>query len=204
MLHFRFIPVLLSVLLMLGLTGCDDGGGEDNSAPRTVVTFGDSITSDYNYPGTPPWPEILQAMRPEWTIINRAAGSERIATTRAKASRSITEDTDVAVVMIGTVNAIFGDTGSYSSDLAEIIRIGKARGAKVVVCTIPPVSGSRIGLASTVDRINGLIRDTVSAEGATLVNIFGELNGSPERFPDGLHPDLDGQRIIATAVKEKI
>jgi lysophospholipase L1-like esterase len=30
------------------------------------------------------------------------------------------------------------------------------------------------------------------------------LGTDPARFPDNTHPDLDGQRIIAMAVREKI
>ncbi len=203
---YHLSKILTLFALSLLLTSCNEsgGGGGDNSSARTVVVFGDSITSDYNYPGTPPWPDLMQSMRPEWTIINRAEGSERMIGVRAKASSAITEDTDAVVILAGTINALFGDTATFSNDLASVIRIGKARGAKVLVCTIPAMVGPRIIYASSIDRVNTLIRQTASAEGAVLVDIYSELGTDPARFPDNTHPDLDGQRIIAMAVREKI
>ena len=192
---------LLPVLL---LSGCDDGGNGGTSGPRTVAVFGDSISSDFNYPGTPPWPELVKSMRPEWTIVNRARGNERMAGVRARASAGITEDTDTVVVLAGSVNVLVNDTSTIAADLATVIRTGKARGARVLVCTLPPLVGSRSGFASSVERVNQTIRSTASAEGAVLVDLFAELRGRPERFPDGLHPDLDGQRIIAVAIREKV
>jgi len=193
---------LLSILFLLN--ACDSGGGGGSTGPRTVVAFGDSITADFNYPGTPPWPELLKSQRPEWTIINRAQGSERMSGVRRKADGSITEDTDVVVIMVGSVNVLFSDFGTYESDMRETIAIARSRGAKVLLCTIPPMSGGRIGFASSVDRLNATIRNIANTSEANLVNIFGELDGAPERFPDGLHPDLDGQRIISVAIREKI
>jgi lysophospholipase L1-like esterase len=195
---------ILSTFILFA-AGCDSGGSDSGSSgPQNIVIFGDSISSDFNYPGTPPWPQIIQSMKPEWTIVNRARGSERIAAARGKAASSITDSTNVVVVLIGSVNVITSDTGGYANDLRAIIQLGKAKGAKVVVGTIPPMVGGRIGFASAVDRLNQTIRDVVSSEGATLVNIFGELDGDPALFPDGLHPNLDGQRIIAVAMREKI
>lgn len=201
--HIRRLGLLLPLSLLLA--GCiDDGDGDGNGGSRTVVVFGDSISADFNYPGTPPWPELLKSMRPKWTLVNRARGNERIAGVRAKAPGGITEDTDVAVVLIGSVNVLNNDTASFAEDLAFIIRTGRSRGARVVVGTIPPLVGPRSGFSSSVDRLNQTIRQVASAEGAVWVDIFSELDGSPERFPDGLHPDLDGQRILAVAMREKI
>jgi lysophospholipase L1-like esterase len=194
--------LLLFPLLFLSACGGDDDGN-DNSGPRTIITLGDSITADTNYPGTPPWPELVQSQRPEWTIINRARGNERVASVRRKAA-AISESPDVVVIMVGSVNAIHFDLGSYQADLTAAIQSAQATGAKVLVCTIPPMLGPRIGWASTVNRVNGMVRSAASATGATLVDVYSELQGQTERFPDGLHPDLDGQRIIAVAIREKV
>lgn len=201
----RLLGLLTLIPLLLSLTSCDSGGGGGSSSgPMTVMTFGDSITSDFNYPGTPPWPDLLQSQRPELTIINRAAGNERMAGVRRKAESSITEETDVVVIMVGSVNVLFFDFDTYESDMRATIALARSRGARVLICTIPPMVGGRIGFASTVDRLNVIIRDIANTTDARLVNIFNELDGAPERFPDGLHPDLDGQRIISVAIREKL
>ncbi|GEM_PF-3149372 len=201
----RFLTFLFLLPVIVLLSSCDSGGGGGGtSGPITVMAFGDSITSDFNYPGTPPWPDLLKSQRPEWTIINRAQGSERMAGVRRKAESSINEDVDVVVIMVGSVNVIFNDFGTYERDMRETINIARSRGARVLVCTIPPMTGGRIGFASSVDRANALIRSIVSSSEANLVNIFGEFGPDSERFPDGLHPDLDGQRIISVAIREKI
>ncbi len=199
----RLLLCLIPLLLLLG--GCESGGGDGTSGPITLLALGDSITGDVNYPGVPPWPSLLQDMRPEWSVINAGEGSERSSGGRAKIGRLLSRHTpDTVVLLYGSVNAIHNDTASYESDLRSMIASARGAGARVLLCTVPPVTGVRIGLASSIDRINDTVRTVASSEeGVVLIDLFREFGAGSDRFPDGLHPDLDGQRIIAVAVREK-
>jgi lysophospholipase L1-like esterase len=204
---FRLIHWLIPVFY-LALAGCGGGGGGGGSSgPQTLVCMGDSQTGDVNYPGTPPWPGIIASMEPEWTVINAGKGNERASTGVSKVGGLLSRhNPDALVIMYGSANTINRDTNRIKEQIRSIIRSGKGSGAKVLVCTIPPMSKGRAGFQSAVDRVNGEIRAVAKEESATLVDIAKEFTGSAatERFPDGLHPDLDGQRIIAMSVREKI
>lgn len=125
---------------------------------------------------------------------------------RAKAGSALqSAQPDVLVIFYGTNNAIRGDLGSFEADLRATIQAGKNAGAQVAVCTIPAMYGERVVFNDGVFQINTIIRSTASGEGARVIDIFKEFGtNSSERFPDNYHPDLDGQRIIAITVAERI
>ncbi len=204
--RFRTNLWLISILLM-ALAGCGGGGNDGLSGPITLVAMGDSQTGDVNYPGTPPWPSIVASMEPEWKVINAGRGSERAATGVGKVRGLLNRhNPDVLVIMYGSANTVNGDTLRLKEQIRAIIRSGKAKEAKVLVCTIPPMSKGRAGFQTTVDRVNEQIRALAKEESVVLVDIAKEFTGTAatEGFPDGLHPDLNGQRIIAMAIREKI
>ncbi|MEX2606381.1 MAG: GDSL-type esterase/lipase family protein [Kiritimatiellia bacterium] len=201
------IGLLLFAGILCSCNPFDSGsGGGSGSGPQTVLVLGDSISGVTNYPGVPPWPTLIAGMQPEWTLVNRASSRERIAGGRAKVQSALqSAQPDVLVVFYGTNNAIMGDTAGFEGDLRAIIQAGKNAGARVAVCTVPTMYGARRIYNGRISEINSIIRTTAPAEGATVVDIFKELGtDNPDMFPDGIHPDLDGQRIIAIAVAERI
>lgn len=202
----RVFPVLAAGLL---LTSCLDSGGGDgdgSSGPRTVLVIGDSISGGVNYPGVPPWPSLLGQMKPEWTIVNRGVGGTKIASGRSRVGGLLAQSQPQTLVSFyGTNNAIQGDLAGFEGDLRAIIQAGKAAGAEVVVATIPRLVGARAIFNGRVAALNGIIRSVAPAEGARVVDLEKEFSGTGrETFPDGVHPNLDGQRIIAVAMREKI
>ena len=206
----RITTLFIHALLLLSLTGCNpfsSGGSSGPKGPITVLALGDSNTGDVNYPGVQPWPYHLQAMEPEWTVINAGIGGERAAGGRARVNGLLNRhDPDVLVVMYGSNNAIQGDTASYKEDMRAIIRAAKSRNITVVVGNILPISGGRAIFQSRVDSLNQILVELTREEQVRLVNVNREFRGSAqtERFPDGLHPDADGMRILAMAFREGI
>lgn len=193
--------------LCLGLvSSCDSGGDGGGGEPKTVLVIGDSISGKTNYPGVPPWPSLLAGMLPEWTIINRATPGERMGGGAGKVGGLLAEyNPDILVVFYGSNDAIHQDTDNYEAQLASTIQAGKAAGAKVLACTPPYMYGGRSIYNGGIDVCVAGVRSASSTNGAGVVNINGEFGmNSEDRFPDGLHPDLDGQRIIAVSVREKL
>lgn len=190
---------------LLLASGCRDGSSEP-SGPLKILALGDSNTGDVNYPGVPPWPTLLGEMRPDWEVVNAGRGNERVQGGRAKVETLLNRhNPDRMVVMYGSVNVLANDTARFEDDLRALVRAGRSREIRVLVCTIPPMVGGRIGFANSVNRLNETIRRVAEEEDAVLVDVFAEFgDDAGERFPDGLHPDLDGQRIIAMAVREKL
>lgn len=200
-----FLALVLSGLL----SSCiDDGGsgGGGSSGPQTVLVIGDSISGKTNYPGVPPWPSIMAGIVPEWTVVNRATAGQKMSGGRAKVGGLLSSvQPDTLVIFYGSNNAIQGDVSSFAANLDATIQAGIASGAKVAVCTVPFMYGARSIYNGRVGGINASIRAVADARGARVIDINGEFgDSSGDLFPDGLHPNLDGQNIIAISVRERI
>lgn len=199
-------PLLFSFGILLLFPGCRDGRSEPPGG-LTILAMGDSITGDVNYPGVSPWPTLLAEMRPDWEVVNAGRVNERAQGGRAKVENLLNRhNPDRLVLMYGSVNVLANDTARFEDDLRALVRAGRSREFRVLVCTLPPMVGGRAGFANSVVLLNETIRMVAEEEGAVLVDVFAEFRGDglEERFADGLHPDLNGQRIIAIAVREKL
>ncbi|WFB36404.1 GDSL-type esterase/lipase family protein [Kiritimatiellota bacterium B12222] len=206
---FSIFKSILLLGLTLALAACDSGGGSDggSTGPQTVLVIGDSISGDYNYPGVPPWPTLMAGMVPEWTVINKAVGGAKMVDGRAKIGSLITQyNPDTVVIFYGSNNAITSSTAFYESDLQSTIQTCKNAGVnKVLVCNVPYMYGSRSIYNGKVDIVNAGVTTASSAEGVAVVPVNQEFGmDSEDLFPDGLHPNLDGQNIIAMSVRERI
>lgn len=205
-------PRLLAALFLLSFTGCDNpfsssGSGSGPKGPITVVTLGDSNTGSVIYPGVAPWPSRLANQEPEWEVINAGRGGEKSGGGAARVSGLLDRyNPDVLTVMYGANNAIQGDTGNFRSEMRAIIREAKSRDIPVVVGNILPMSGNFARFEGEVNRLNRVLEGLAFEEQVRLVDLHREFRGeaATERFPDGLHPDEDGTRIIAVAMREGI
>lgn len=194
----------LGILALAGLTACNDSDNSGPKAPQTVLVVGDSISADYNYPGTPPWPVVLAEMEPNLSIRNYAKGNEPSSGGRSKIGGALNrEQPDTVVIFYGAVDVINGYGSSTIGNLRSMINDSKAYGAKVLLCNILPMSGRRAGSNGGVDALNPQILALASETGAKHINGNDELPNA-ENYPDGLHPDAEGQRVLAMVIRERI
>lgn len=201
---------IVAVALLIGLAGCDSGGGGGGggtSGAQTVLVMGDSISARGTYPDTIPWPAVLQGMKPEWTVANRAVPGETSGGGASRIAGQLSSvNPDVTVILYGSNDAIQQKQAQFEANLVAMIRDCQAQGSRVAVCTIPPMAGQRVlFFQSTVDDLNAIIRSVAPAQGAKVIRIDREFTvGDRGTFPDGLHPNQDGQNIIAMTVSERI
>ena len=80
----------------------------------------------------------------------------------------------------------------------------QAFGAKAVIVLLHYMYQGRAIYNGNLDVVLDAARAVASDSGAKLANVNRELNNSPDLFPDGLHPGLDGQRIIMVTIREKL
>jgi len=207
---FSPLRFLLSGILMCGLFSACDSGGNSGSAPTgpiKVLAMGDSNTGSGNYPGVAPWPSVLAGIEAEWTMINSGVRGERSSGGSARIGGQLNRHRpDVVVIMYGANNAIMGDMGGYANDIRNMIRASKAAGAKVVLGNTLPMAGARVIFNGRVNTLNAQLAAIAKDEGVVLVDLNREFRGdaAAQRLPDGLHPDADGVRIIAVAMREGI
>jgi lysophospholipase L1-like esterase len=188
--------------------GGGSGGRGSNRTAIKVMTIGDSNTAGNRLtPQIRSWPTRLSEMEPNWTVINVAVGGRRADDGANRVGRLLDQhQPQVLTVMYGAINISQQNMSSYSSDIRSIIRQAKARNVSVVLGTVLPMSGSRAAFQPDVLRLNSSLRSIAAQEGVVLVDLFGEFKGSAavDRFPDGVHPDDDGNRIVAVAMREGI
>jgi lysophospholipase L1-like esterase len=85
--------------------------------------------------------------------------------------------------------------------LEEMVKAGRSHDASVLLATLPAgdASGCRGAGAPGIPALNERIRRLAADEGATVVDLYNALGGSPEGVIgiDGLHPTEEGYTKIA-------
>jgi acyl-CoA thioesterase I len=113
---------------------------------------------------------------------------------------------DIVVIMLGSNDAKSQNwryTADFSTDYASLIAHYRALGARVYLATPPPVyNNGRYGITPAVvnDRVVPLVREVAVSAKAPLIDIFTALSGKPELFPDNVHPNGEGCKLIAQTV----
>jgi acyl-CoA thioesterase-1 len=189
--------LLLAALLCLA--------GAAQSAPRTVMVFGDSLSAAYNLASEEGWVHLVgeraARLSPPWRIVNASVSGE----TTAGGLRRIAEDLkrhqpSVVVIVLGANDALRGQpVAGMRSNLEQMIRLTrKARAEPVLVgLMIPPNYG-----IDYADQFRDMYRDIAAKGRIPLVPFLLEgIADKPELFQaDQLHPTAAAQPRIADNV----
>jgi acyl-CoA thioesterase-1 len=166
----------------------DQGGVPPAAGP--IVFLGDSITSGHRLPADVAFPHRLgQALGVP--VVNAGISGDTTAGGLARLDQEVLAHRPRLVVVELGVNDAFGrrPPETVVANLRMITRRIRAQGAAVVLVhiAIPGVAG---------DGYRSELRAIARAEGAVLVEDF--LAGVvPARTYDGLHPNEEGQAILA-------
>jgi lysophospholipase L1-like esterase len=199
------------------------------------VAFGDSITEGQ----TSPDPTILllnpadsypaklqQLLRARYvdqtvTVINKGRSGERVHEDGEKRFPEVLDDEkpDVVLLLDGANDLLRAGSAGDPEDaispiigsLEEMVQSAKRRRIPVMLATFPPQNrdGKRGAGAPAVPELNDEIRRLAADEGATLVDLYNGLGGTPDGSigVDGLHPTASGYSKIAEiwfeAIKKK-
>jgi lysophospholipase L1-like esterase len=131
-------------------------------------------------------------------------------------ARALAEKPDVVVISLGTndskrptasvTNAVnnWQYKAEFAADYKEMIAAFQATNpaVKVYVCIPVPAYPGRWGINDTTIReeISPLIREVAHDTGATVIDLYTPLSGKRELFPDTVHPNVAGARLVAAAV----
>lgn len=211
--------ILMLLGWVLAVSGCDDSSSkksepepeaeeevqeetesENETVTRSIVAYGDSITTGEADPGSASYPSRLSKIIGE-TVENRGVGG--ISTCRASnnVDSILSRKPRIVLILLGTNDVLAYHVLATSKEcLRNIIRQVRKAGGKPVIATIPPMTGDMDVLMSRVAEMNGHIRSLASEEGATLVDIAAEFDiGEGLMLADGFHPNATGAQIIAFA-----
>ena len=191
MLSLLGLAVLISVgwALWPHRTHRSRDAGAPPGAP-TVVFLGDSITAGHRLPADVAFPNRLgQALG--IPVVNAGVSGDTTEGGLLRLDRDVLDHRPQLVVVELGVNDIFGQLprDRTVANLRTITQRIRAQGAGVILVhiSLPSVAG---------DGHRRHLREIARAEGATLVEDF--LDGVvPGHTYDGLHPDEQGQALLA-------
>jgi lysophospholipase L1-like esterase len=125
----------------------------------------------------------------------------------------LTAESPQVLLLFDGANDLSGtDTSTITAAvgaLRSMVQEARRRGIAVFLATLLPQRGVRCTCPdpyratgpTLVQPANEQIRSLAAAEGATLVDLYQAFGGSPEPYidTDGIHPTLDGHKVIADA-----
>ena len=209
------VVAVLSLALVWGV-GCEiggsgggNGGGDlgdiGSNNPDVYVALGDS-TTDGNNGGGDPYPPRVAALTGK-TVYNMAAQNESAAQSAAKVGGILADKKPAAVMfMTGAVELINGrSVDDVIGSLRSIIQQCNANKSVPVMATLPPMLYSHSRFEGVVKELNKAIRSLASSEGTRLVDLESKFgDGTKYILDDGLHPNEEGNQLMADAFKDAL
>jgi acyl-CoA thioesterase-1 len=206
------VPIaLLAVVLVVGCGGSTaDAPAVTRHVPpasptpspeHRVVVLGDSLAAGLGLPEADAFPAVVEARLRDCgfdvEVVNAGVSGDTSAGGLARLDWVLQQPADVLVVELGGNDALRGQpVEATAANLREIVRRGRAAGARVVLLGMDVPTNYGADYASAFAAIYSRVADD---EGAVLVPGFvREVGSDPDLLqPDGLHPTAEGQRQLA-------
>jgi len=202
---------LLAFALIVGCGGtATDAPAVSQSVParsptsepdRRVVVLGDSLAAGLGLPESEAFPAVVEARLRDRgfdvEVVNAGVSGDTSAGGLARLDWVLQRPADVLVVELGGNDALRGQpVDTTEANLREIVRRGRAAGARVVLLGMDVPTNYGSDYASAFAAIYPRVAED---EGAVLVPGFvREVGSDPDLLqPDGLHPTAEGQRRLA-------
>ncbi|HEX8911741.1 MAG TPA: GDSL-type esterase/lipase family protein [Humisphaera sp.] len=218
----RFLFTLFAAILVLapGATSrAADAPATLPAAGPRVVCFGDSITKQG-------YPAVL-GKRLNLDVVNAGVGGHNTKQGLARMEKDVlAHKPDVVVVLFGTNDCRMAEPSAlvpleqYERNLTTIVERSRKAGAKVVLCTLPPIDPTPYftrhkkepfdaagGLAKVVADYAATARKVAKATDCPLVDLNASLAKEDQKVwlsPDGVHPSEKGMAMIAERVAEVV
>lgn len=218
-LKFRYFLVFLLVVACGGKSGQTSGsssvttGQTENSVAKTnnnkvIVFFGDSLTAGYGLDTKEAFPAVIQqivdSLNLNYTVVNAGLSGETTASGRNRLDWVLNQKTDVFILELGANDGLRGIPLSETrQNLQNIVDSVREKNPDTVIILagmqIPPNMGQ--------EYTTGFRRifPELAGKNETLIIPFllDKVAGIPElNQEDGIHPTVEGQKIVANNVWE--
>src|SRR2546422_9124338 len=190
----------------------------------TIVGLGDSTTA-----GTPGFRSPLEApprgdgnpesqyahwmtrSHPEWTVLNRGINGETSKEIRARLPRDVLQVRPAYAIILAGVNDIFGDQRPETVErhLAAMYSDVLDAGIVPVAATVLPYNMATARASGDILSLNAWIENLTKVLGILFCDTHAAVAdpGDTNRLrgtPDGLHPDVGGDRAMGEALARTI
>lgn len=172
--------------------------------PRTILFFGDSLTAGYGLSPEDAFPALVEkqltARGKPCKVINSGLSGETSAGGLTRIDWVLRQPVDVFVLELGANDGLRGlPLEQTRANLQAIIDKVKAKfpKAKIVVAgmMVPPNMGPEYSAG-----FKALFPDLAKKNNAVLIPFLLDGVAGIEKLnlPDGIHPNIDGHKIVAT------
>jgi lysophospholipase L1-like esterase len=175
--------------------------------------------------------ELTERLGATAEVINAGINGDVVTLAIERLQRDVLDrKPDIATIMFGGNEAGFyrpemdgfADTPrvgreEFAATVAEIVDRIRTAGITVVLMTCPPMTERYWGMHLDAYQKHGInflvkeyaqaMRDVATEKGVELIDVYRAFDGNPARldyFPDGLHPDARGHRVIADLLVERL
>lgn len=179
------------------------------SNTKTILCFGDSITAGYGLDSTnDAYPAVIQkkidSLNLNYTVVNSGVSGETTAGGRSRINWILNQDIDIFLLELGANDGLRGVALSEThNNLQAIIDAVKQKnsGTKIILASmeLPPNMGQ-----DYTSGFRGMYAELAKKNDVEFIpfilkNVGGiaELNQS-----DGIHPTIEGHKIVANTVWE--
>lgn len=202
------MAVLLGGLLLT--TGCEEDGGSSlrdsdvgANNPDKLVALGDSITAGTD--GVAPYPSLLPPLI-GMTVVNAGVGGQTAAEGLSRAGSLLRRETPgFMIIFLGSNDAIDSVPADTTiANLRTIVQQARANQTVPILTTLPPMMRGHSIFNGHVRKLNPMIRDLASSEHVPLADVANAFGDDATLLSeDGLHPNQQGQQVIAQVFANK-
>jgi len=189
------------------------GQAAASADPRAfkIAFLGDSLTAGFGLLSEQAYPAQIQKLfegegYDEVEIINGGVSGDTTAGGVRRIEGLLEPGVRVLVLGLGGNDALRGLTTRETHDnLAQIIQVGRARGVHVLLCGMEaPTNLGEDYRTNFRDVFTQLVRENRGAINFVPFLLEGVAANPALNQPDGIHPNVDGMRIIANAVYPRL
>jgi acyl-CoA thioesterase I len=173
---------------------------------KTVLFIGDSLTEGYQLAKEDAYPAVIErSLKPKYPglkIINAGVSGATTASGPARMSWYLKSKPDIIVLALGANDGLRGlDLSESEKNLSAIIERAQSQSIQVLLVgmKMPPNYG-----ASYRQKFEKLFPQLAQKYKLPLVPFILEgVGGNPKlNLPDGIHPNVEGQKVMASIVQK--
>jgi acyl-CoA thioesterase-1 len=177
--------------------------------PIKVACIGDSITEGSDYPN-----ELWMLLGSNYTVGTFGQGGATVSldVPTPYMQQAVFQEAkdfrpDIVIIMLGTNDALpaFQTYNTYFvDDYLRIISEFQALQSKPQIWIVlpPPIFHDGTGLSTEFFKQNIVpkIQEAANQTNLLTINVYAALSSRPDCFPDGVHPNTEGSKLIAAEV----
>ncbi|MHC1727491.1 MAG: arylesterase [Syntrophobacteraceae bacterium] len=203
-----FILLLLPVGVCEGREKVSPSAGRNGRYEGTIVAFGDSLTKGFRTPREYAYPRQLEKRLHSgegdkakflYEVLNKGIGGEKTGEALSRVNSILSLKPDIVILEIGINDGHRNiEIGVIEKNINEIVRILKEHKVIVILAGIQLIKKRNEEYANAFENIYPRVAER---QGVILVPFQKGVAGNPSlNYPDGIHPNAEGNRIVVSNV----